>query len=98
MIYPKCAQGKDQFITATGHVRPCCWLSDRPERNEYQQFECDKFNIAKTPYDEIVNVHLKEWIDNLKTNPDTAGPTCRTHCSAISSSLKNPLTKVIEDV
>jgi len=79
-INPKCEHGNELFVTAKGKVRPCFWISERSEEKEIFDSD-DNFNINKTPLNEIVDVHLKKFTDDVRKDPYNALKVCFYECS-----------------
>ena len=80
-IKPKCEDCSFLFVTAEGKVRPCMWISERsPEKSIFD--DDINFNMNYTPFDEIINVHLKKFINDIKENPYNALKICFYECTS----------------
>jgi len=95
-IKPKCVEKQEIFVSALGHVYPCCWLHGQvykwwrnPEDSqEYQMIQLtgglDKINANITPIEQIVN---GEFFDEIKNSWNIEGcsngrlKTCGTKCN-----------------
>jgi len=79
-IEPKCENGNEIFITAKGVVRPCFWINERSEEKKVFDND-DNFNINKTPLNEIVDVHLKKFVEDVKRDPFNGLKVCFYECT-----------------
>jgi len=68
MINPKCENGCELFLTSRGTMRPCFWISEFSEERKIFD-DNDNWNLNKTSFKKIVEVHLKEFIEDIKKNP-----------------------------
>lgn len=79
-IEPKCENGAQLFITSRSRVRPCFWINERSE--EKNLFDNDpNFDLNQTPLNEVVDVHLKKFVDSVKKDPFCALKVCFYECS-----------------
>lgn len=79
-IEPKCENGNQLFITSRGKVRPCIWINERSD--EVKTFDDDpRFDLNQTPLDQVVDVHLKRFTDDIKSNPFNALKVCFYECA-----------------
>lgn len=79
-IKPKCEHGCELFITAKGVVRPCFWISERSEEKKFFD-DNDNWNLHKTPLEEIVDVHLKKFVADVKRDPFNGLKVCFYECT-----------------
>jgi len=79
-IKPKCEGGCELFVTSRGTVRPCFWISEASEEKKIFD-DSDNWNLNKTSMDEIVNVHLKKFVDDIKLNPFNGLKVCFYECT-----------------
>lgn len=79
-ITPKCEDGCELFITAKGVVRPCFWISERSEEKNFFD-KNDDWNLHKTPLKEIVDVHLKKFVEDVKRDPFNGLKVCFYECT-----------------
>ena len=78
-INPEC--GSRLFITAEGKVRPCMWISERsPEKNIFD--DDINYDMNHTSLDDIINLHLKKFTDNIKENPYNGLKICFYECTS----------------
>jgi len=80
-IKPKCKDCSKLFITAEGNVRPCMWISERsPEKVIFDND--NNWNLNHTTFDDIINVHLKNFITKIEENPYNALKICFYECTS----------------
>lgn len=79
-ITPKCENGCELFVTSRGTVRPCFWISEASdEKNLFDNN--DNWNLDKTSMNEIVDVHLKKFVADVKRNPFNGLKVCFYECT-----------------
>lgn len=82
-VDPRCHQGHDHFITATGHYVPCCFLADH--RFYYKNIfgkNLDSFNIRTTTLTRILNrSEVVKFYANIEHDPISA---CQYNCPKLS--------------
>lgn len=79
-IIPKCKGGNEVFVTSTGAVRPCMWINERSKEKLIFDND-DKFNMSHTPFNEIIDVHLKKFVDDIEEDPYNALKVCFYECT-----------------
>lgn len=79
-IVPKCENGATLFVTARGKVRPCFWINERSdEKNVFDRD--DNFDLNHTALSDIVDIHLKKFVDDVKKNPFCGLKVCFYECA-----------------
>jgi MoaA/NifB/PqqE/SkfB family radical SAM enzyme len=82
-VNPRCYQGHDHFITATGHYVPCCFLADH--RFYYKNIfgkNLDLFDIRTTTLTRILDrPQVIEFYSNIEHDPISA---CQYNCPKLS--------------
>lgn len=79
-IEPKCEGGGQLFVNSRGKVRPCFWINERSdEKNVFDQNP--NWDLKETPLNDIIDVHLKKFTDDIKKNPFNALKVCFYECS-----------------
>lgn len=79
-LEPKCENGEQLFITHRGTARPCIWINEMSdEKNTFDKNQ--NFDLNQTTLEEIVNVHLKKFVDDMKNDPFCALKVCFYECS-----------------
>lgn len=76
---PKCKQGDQHFVTATGHYSSCCFLADHRfyYKNQFGKNK-NQFDITKTTLSQILSSDpVMEFYDNLEQNSG-----CQYNCAA----------------
>jgi len=79
-ISPKCEDGNELFITKSGVVRPCFWINEASQEKDFFD-KNDNFNMKVTPLKEIVDVHLKKFVDDVKEDPFNGLKVCFYECA-----------------
>tara|TARA_B100001027_G_C16196177_1_gene298443 strand:- start:554 stop:841 length:288 start_codon:yes stop_codon:yes gene_type:complete len=86
MIYPKCENAQRLYVTSGSQVRPCCWLGERG--NIQQNY---KWNLKHNSIENILEVELKEFVNNLKKDPEKwAQKTCYEQCGKPFTAIAKP--------
>ena len=79
-INPKCANGDQLYITSKGIVRPCVWINERSKEKDLFD-KNNNFNLSYTDLDEIVNIHIKKFVDGIKEDPFNGLKVCFYECA-----------------
>jgi MoaA/NifB/PqqE/SkfB family radical SAM enzyme len=77
VIAPKCANGREHYITADGHYGSCCYLVDHRfyYKNQFGKNK-DQYDITKTTFSQILQQPaVVEFYQNLNQNPG-----CQYNC------------------
>jgi wyosine [tRNA(Phe)-imidazoG37] synthetase (radical SAM superfamily) len=78
---PKCADGKQHFISAEGHYAPCCWAQD------HRFYYKTQFGKNKSTY-KIADTTLSQLLDQPTTiefyNNLSQQPVCQYNCPGTS--------------
>lgn len=81
-VSPKCASGKEHFVSATGHYSPCCFVSDHRffYKTQFGKIQKD-YDIRTRTFSEIMaDANTSQFYESISTDPHKV---CQFNCPKI---------------